>query len=340
MRRTDFARTLTRFLSEHLPVQRNVSTNTIKSYRDAFKQLLTFCNNELDIKPEYIDFDKINADTVKSFLLWLEQSHGVCINTRNQRLAAIHSFYRYSQTEYPEYLLECQRILSIPFKKHSTPTLKYLSKECLKILFEQPDTTTAKGRRDLTILIILYDTGARVQELINLKVSDIRLHQPSTVLLWGKGNKKRSVPIMKKTCNILQNYMEEHRLMDNGKQNHPLFYNSSHKPLTRPGISYILEKYLNKAKNTHPEISYPDSLNPHMFRHTKAMHLLDSGVNLIFIRDLLGHVSVTTTEHYARVNSETKRKALESAYIELVTQDIPNWQEDTDLLKWLNDFCR
>ena len=274
MRQTDFARTLTRFLSEHLPVQRNVSTNTIKSYRDAFKQLLTFCNNELDIKPEYIDFDKINADTIKSFLLWLEQSHGVCINTRNQRLAAIHSFYRYSQTEHPEHLLECQRILSIPFKKHSTPNLKYLSKECLKILFEQPDATTVKGRRDLTILIILYDTGARVQELINLKVSDIRLYQPSTVLLWGKGNKKRSVPIMKKTCNIIQHYMEEHRLMDNGKQNHPLFYNSSHKPLTRPGIAYILEKYLKKAKKTHPETSFPDSLNPHMFRTYKSNALV------------------------------------------------------------------
>jgi site-specific recombinase XerD len=317
-----------------------VSTNTIISYRDAFKQLLTFCNTELNIKPEYIDFDKINADTIKSFLLWLEQSHGVCINTRNQRLAAIHSFFRFSQTEHPEHLLECQRILNIPYKKHSTPTLKYLSKECLKLLFEQPDTTTMKGRRDLTLLIILYDTGARVQELINLKVSDIRLFQPSSILLRGKGNKNRSVPIMKKTCGILQNYMEEHRLMENGKQNHPLFYNSSHKPLTRPGISYILEKYLKKVKETHPETSFPDSLNPHMFRHTKAMHLLDSGVNLVYIRDLLGHVSVTTTEHYARVNSETKRKVLESAYTEFVTQDIPDWQDDMDLLKWLNDFCR
>jgi site-specific recombinase XerD len=317
-----------------------VSTNTIISYRDAFKQLLTFCNTELNIKPEYIDFDKINADTIKSFLLWLEQSHGVCINTRNQRLAAIHSFFRFSQTEHPEHLLECQRILNIPYKKHSTPTLKYLSKECLKLLFEQPDTTTMKGRRDLTLLIILYDTGARVQELINLKVSDIRLFQPSSILLRGKGNKNRSVPIMKKTCGILQNYMEEHRLMENGKQNQPLFYNSSHKPLTRPGISYILEKYLKKVKETHPETSFPDSLNPHMFRHTKAMHLLDSGVNLVYIRDLLGHVSVTTTEHYARVNSETKRKVLESAYTEFVTQDIPDWQDDMDLLKWLNDFCR
>jgi site-specific recombinase XerD len=317
-----------------------VSTNTIKSYRDTFKQLLTFCNNELDIKPENIEFNKINADIIKSFLLWLEQSHGVCINTRNQRLAAIHSFYRYSQTEHPEHLLECQRILNISFKKHSTPILKYLSKESLKILLEQPDTTTIKGRRDLIILIILYDTGARVQELINLKVSDIRLHQPATVLLRGKGNKSRSVPIMNKTCNILKSYMEEHHLMENGKQNHPLFYNSSHKPLTRPGITYILEKYLKKAKETHPEIPFPDKINPHMLRHTKAMHLLDSGVNLVYIRDLLGHVSVTTTEHYARVNSDTKRKALESAYTEFVTQDIPNWQEDTDLLKWLNDFCR
>jgi site-specific recombinase XerD len=151
-----------------------------------------------------------------------------------------------------------------------------------------------------------------------VKVSDVRLTQPATVLLKGQGNKTRSVPIMDKTCKLLKNYMKEHHLLENGKQSHSLFYNCKSNPLTRPVISYILDKYLKKAKQAYPEILFPSSINPHMLRHTKAMHLLESEVNLVYIRDLLGRMNVITTEHYARVNSETKRKALESAFTEAV----------------------
>jgi site-specific recombinase XerD len=340
MRQTDFARTLTRFLSEYLPGQRNVSTNTIKSYRDTFKQLLIFCDLELNIKPEHLTFGKIKVETIRDFLLWLEKTRNVGINTRNQRLAAIHSFYRYTQSEQPEILLECQRILGIPFKKRENKTVEYLSQESLKYILEQPDTAKKRGRRDLTIMTTLYDTGARVQELIDLKTGDVRLTKPATITLTGKGNKKRCVPIMGKTRNLLENYMMENRLLENGNQGHPLFYNSNRHPFTRPGITYILEKHLNQAKESHSEVLFPDSLHPHMVRHTKAMHLLEAGVNLIYIRDLLGHVNVTTTEIYLRANTETKRKALESVYVEVVTQDIPVWDEDTDLLNWLQDFCR
>jgi integrase/recombinase XerD len=340
MKQTDLARTLTRFLSEHLPGQRNLSTNTIRSYRDTFKHLLIFCDLELNIKPEYLTFDKIKAETIRDFLSWLEKTRNVSINTRNQRLAAIHSFYRYNQSEQPEILLECQRILGIPFKKREKKTFDFLSQECLKYILEQPDTTKKKGRRDLTIMATLYDTGARVQELIDLKTSDVRLMKPATITLTGKGNKKRYVPIMQKTRNLLENYMKENRLLENGYQNHPLFYNSSRYPFTRPGITYILEKYLKQARESHSEVLFPESLHPHMIRHTKAMHLLEAGINLIYIRDLLGHVNVTTTEIYLRANTETKRKVLESAYIEVVTQDIPVWDENIDLLNWLQDFCR
>jgi integrase/recombinase XerD len=340
MKQTDFARVLTRFLSEHLPGQRNVSTNTIKSYRDTFKQLLIFCDSELNIKPEHLTFDKIKAETVRDFLHWLEKTRDVSINTRNQRLAAIHSFYRYTQSEHPVILLECQRILGIPFKKREKKTFDYLAQESLKYILEQPDINKKRGRRDLTIMATLYDTGARVQELIDLKTGDVRLMKPATITLTGKGNKKRCVPIMEKTRNLLENYMNENRLLENGYQDHPLFYNGRRHPFTRPGITYILEKYLKQAKESHSEVLFPDGLHPHMVRHTKAMHLLEAGVNLIYIRDLLGHVNVTTTEIYLRANTETKRKALESAYTEVVTQDIPAWDEDTDLLNWLQDFCR
>jgi integrase/recombinase XerD len=340
MKQTDFARTLTRFLAEYLPGQRNVSTNTIKSYRDTFKQLLIFCDLELNIKPEHLTFDKLKVETMRDFLHWLEKKRNISINTRNQRLAAIHSFYRYTQSEHPVILLECQKILGIPFKKRQKKTFAYLSQESLKYILEQPDTTKKRGRRDLTIMAILYDTGARVQELIDLKTNDVRLTKPATITLTGKGNKKRCVPIMEKTRNLLENYMKENRLLENGNQAHLLFYSNSRHPFTRPGITYILQKYLKQAKKSHSEVPFPDSLHPHMVRHTKAMHLLEAGVNLIYIRDLLGHVNVTTTEIYLRANTETKRKALESVYMEVVTQDIPVWDEDTDLLKWLQEFCR
>ncbi|WP_344914177.1 site-specific integrase, partial [Amphibacillus indicireducens] len=325
MKQTDFARTLTRFLSDYLPSQRNVSTNTIKSYRDTFKQVLMYFGMELNIKPERLTFEKIKVENIREFLLWLEKTRNVGINTRNQRLAAIHSFYRYTQSEYPEMLLECQKILGIPFKKREMKTIEFLSHDCLKNILEQPDTNKKRGRRDLTIIAILYDTGARVQELIDLKTSDVRLTKPVTITLTGKGNKQRSVPIMEKTHKLLESYMNENNLLENGKQNHPLFYNSNRRPFTRPGITYILEKYLKQAKNTNSEVLFPDKLHPHMIRHTKAMHLLEAGVNLIYIRDLLGHVNVTTTEIYLKASTEIKRKALEAAYVEVVTQDIPVW---------------
>lgn len=340
MKQTDFARTLTRFLSDYLPSQRNVSTNTIKSYRDTFKQVLMYFDLEMNIKPEHLTFEKIKTEKIRDFLFWLEKIRNVSINTRNQRLAAIHSFYRYTQSEHPENIFECQKILGIPFKKREKKTIEFLSQECLKYILEQPDTSKKKGRRDLTIMATFYDTGARVQELIDLKMRDVRLTKPATITLTGKGNKRRSVPIMEKTRNLLDNYMSENRLLENGKQDHPLFYNSNKRPFTRPGITYILEKYLKQAKESHPEVLYSDKLTPHMVRHTKAMHLLEAGVNLIYIRDLLGHVNVTTTEIYLRANTETKRKALESAYMEVVPQDIPVWDEDTDILAWLQDFCK
>ncbi|WP_077600837.1 tyrosine-type recombinase/integrase [Oceanobacillus sojae] len=340
MKQTDFARTLTRFLSDYLPSQRNVSTNTIKSYRDTFKQVLIFFDLELNIKPERLTFEKIKVENIREFLLWLEKKRKVSINTRNQRLAAIHSFYRYTQSEHPEILLECQRIMGIPFKKREIKTMEFLSHECLRYILEQPDTGKRRGRRDLTLIATLYDTGSRVQELINLKTRDVRLTKPATITLTGKGNKQRSVPIMEKTKELLETYMRENNLLENGNQDHPLFYNSNRRPFTRPGITYILEKYLKQAKQTHSGILFPERLHPHLVRHTKAMHLLESGVNLIYIRDLLGHVNVTTTEIYLRANTETKRKALESAYMDVVTQDIPVWDEDTDLLNWLQDFCR
>jgi site-specific recombinase XerD len=340
MKQTDFAKTLTRYLTDFLPGQRNVSANTIKSYCDTFKQYLMFMQEEQQIRPEKISFVFVNTLSIKNFLQWLETSKKVSISTRNQRLAAIHSFIRYAQTENPEILFESQKILGIPFKKKQQQTIPHLSKDQIAYLLEQPDISTKRGRRDLALMAVLYDAGARVQELIDLKVCEVRLAQPATITLTGKGNKKRNVPIMAKTLSLLEGYMAENHLLENGRQQSPLFHNSRYQAFTRPGITYILDKYFKQAKLSHIDEVFPDRLHPHMLRHSKALHLLESGVNLIYIRDLLGHVSVTTTEIYLKYDTELKRKVLEAAYPQVSSQEAPSWEENTGILQWLHDLCR
>jgi site-specific recombinase XerD len=241
--------------------------------------------------------------------------------------------------EKPETMLECQRILSLPFKKKLTKSVDYLTPGALRGLLAQPDAKTWRGRRDLVLIITMYDTAARVQELIDLTVRDIRLESPAIITLTGKGNKRRCVPVLSKTKLLLEDYMTANKLNMNGKQDHPLFFNSRNHKFTRPGIAYLLGKYFSRAKENDPNVIYPERLTPHMLRHTKAMHLLEAGVNLIYIRDFLGHVNVTTTEIYAKANSEAKRKALEAAYLE-TTENVPIWREDTELLRWLQNLCK
>jgi len=296
--------------------------------------------DEKHIPPEKLEFKDIKAETVVEFLLWLEKNNQISISTRNQRLAAIHSFYRYAQAEYPDNLLEMQKILSIPFKKKPRPAVSYLTKEEMKLLLDQPDVKNRRGRRDLALMAILYDTAARIQELIDLCVKDIRLHPPATVTLTGKGNKTRCVPIMGNTVQLVSKYMDDFNLKSNGRQQSPLFFNSRGEKLTRPGICYILNKYFRQAKKNYPGIMLSDSIHPHMVRHAKAVHMLESGINLIYIRDFLGHVSITTTEIYLKIETELKRSVLERNYPDVVTQDIPEWRNDTELLQWLNDLCR
>lgn len=322
-----------------LPGQRNLSTHTITSYRDTFKLFLLFCQQRKKIAPERLTLSQIDDTLVHEFVSWIECERHCSISTCNQRLAAIHAFFRYVQIEAPERLLSCQRILSIPFKKTGKPVVFYLTPDALKAILNQPERKTLAGRRDLVLLTTLYDTGARVQELIDLVVRDIRIDQPSTVTLKGKGNKIRHVPLMTKTASMLKEYLKERRLNTASMSDHPVFFNSRHRKLTRAGIAYIIKKYVEAAKRQN-NLVLPEKISPHVFRHTKAMHLLQANVNLVYIRDFLGHASVTTSEIYARADSEMKRLALERAYSPMVTDDIPAWQEDEDLLIWLQNLCR
>ncbi len=331
---TDFAKALSQYLTSYLPGQRNVSPNTIRSYRHTFKLFLTYCKHIRNLTIEQLALKHIDEPLIIGFLSWLEQDRKNSIATRNQRLACIHGFCRYMQIEDPVGLLSYQKILSIPVKKAQKPTVNHLTPDALKLILAQPNPSKASGRRDLTMLSVLYDTGARVQELVDLKVRDVRLDPPPILTLTGKGCKTRHVPLMSNTESLLRRYMTETYLLKNGMQDHPLFVNRQRGKLTPEGVTYILNKYVARARVISSII--PDKVTPHVFRHTKAMHLLQAGVNLIYIRDLLGHVDITTTEIYARADTELKRKALEKTYPDMIPTDLPQWNQDEDLLAWLS----
>lgn len=298
MRENDFPRYLTCFLSQYLPGQKNVSPNTIASYRDTFKLFLTYCETCRGLLPEKLTMLRLTKELVLGFLDWLETERHCSIHTRNHRLAVIHSFCRYSQKEFPEKLYETQKILAIPSKKSAKPLVSYLTGDEMRIILSQPDSSTQSGFRDLVLLSVLYDTAARVDELINLKVKDVRLMSPAVITLHGKGNKVRQVPIMSNTKSLLDSYLNTRKTCSGmaGTENF-LFVNQKQQKLSPWGISYIIDKYVEQAKK---DVSFTVrfTVTPHVFRHSKAMHLLQSGVNLIYIRDFLGHSDCSTTEIY------------------------------------------
>ncbi|TJX12761.1 integrase [Tissierella creatinini] len=328
---------ISNYLSKYLPGIAGLSTNTILSYRDMFRLLITFYESELSISPEKIQINNLNHDNILNFLKWLEENRGNSISTRNIRLASIHAFSRYLMKKEPSCMAEIQKILDIPYKKIRKGSIEYIDQDSMKILLELPDMETKVGLRDATLLSLLYDTGCRVQELCDLKPIDIRLNTPATIKITGKGNKIRIVPILPSMAKLLEKYMESYNLNKDNLNFSPLFQNRMGEKLTRKGVSYIVDKYVEIAKEIRKG-SFPERFTPHCFRHSKSMHLLQAGVNLIYIRDLLGHVDVKTTEIYARIDGEMKRKALEKGMNIIPEDGLPVWQENKSLLEWLNSL--
>jgi site-specific recombinase XerD len=337
MKPTDFAYYLTEFLSKHLPGTVGLSPNTIMSYRDTFSIFLEFCSKHKKTAPEKFSLNNLYRKLIEEYLQWLEKTRNCIASTRNVRLAAFHSFCRYLQMEFPDYIHRAQQILSIPMKRTKRVSVEYITLDAMKLLLEMPDKTTREGRKDMILLSLLYDSGARVQELADLKVGDIRTVSPPTAKLTGKGGKSRIVPLMKPMADLLKQYLRENNLREPYTFDYPLFSNRSRNKLTRAGIAYIVKKYADEAIKEAPQL-FPDKLSPHSFRHSKAMHLLQSGVNLVYIRDFLGHVDIQTTEIYARIDSEMKRKALEKSSSKVVSDKLPEWQNNAGLMNWLKSL--
>ena len=304
---------LNTYFNSYLSVQKNLSKHTISSYRYTFNGFLGFCINEKHINIKNISLDTFNKDIVIEFLDYLENVKQNSISTRNNRFQNICSFLKFV---YP-----------------NEKPMEYMTVDILKILLKQPNTSTINGRRDLTLLATLYDTGARVSELINLRVRDVKFDNfTTTVKLFGKGSKIRVVPIIGNTSELLKRYIKEHNLTT--KYDSYLFVSKLKKPLTEPGIKYIIEKYRNLA--TKESSLIPQNIHPHMFRHSKAMHLLESGVNYVYIRDFLGHSDIKTTEIYAKISVEQKKRALSNVYQENIPiSEQTSWNKDSDLLNYL-----
>jgi len=320
------------FLTKHLPLNRGYSSNTVASYRDAFILFIQYMETQNHTKPEKLDGTHFSLQNVESFLQWLEAAKGSSITTRNNRLAAIKSFFRYAQSVAPEWISVAKPILAIRAKKAAEDsTIKYLSAEAIGCILNE--SFKSGGIRDAALLSLLYDSGARVQEIADICVGDVHVTKPYTARLTGKGRKTRVVPIAVQTAKILRKYLNEFGLTISEQK---LFSNWMGDPIGRAGIAYVLKKHVSAANILSPEI-VPRTATPHQFRHSRSMHLLENGVNLIYIRDLLGHVSVTTTERYAKANAELKRNAIERASSNIIKESNFDKGKKEDLLDWLRN---
>ena len=337
MKPTNLAKYMSRYLAEYLPGIQGLSYNTIASRRDSYMLLFLYIKNVRNLHPDRIEIPILDRELILMYLEWLENERNSSVATRNIRLAAIKAFFSYVQMHTPDYIYQCQQIQAIPRKKEPENNLEYLTVDGILAILESIDVSTPFGLRNLALLSLMYDSAARVQEVADLSVNDFRLEKPHTLRLTGKGNKTRIVPIMSKTAHLIDKYIMEFH--PNHKQEYkvPLFYNREGQKLTRAGIAYILNKYVTIARQRNP-ISIPGTVSPHGFRHSKSMHMLEAGVPLIYIRDYLGHSEISTTEIYARCNSDQKRKAIEAVCPEIARQEVSVWQEDSSLMEWLQSL--
>src|SRR5712671_5285713 len=326
-------RWLSKFFTDHLAGERAASPKTVSSYRDAMKLLLTWFRDAERIPPEKLRLADIDRPRVLRFLDWLEAGRNCSAATRNQRLAVIKSFCRYTAVEQPDHLDQVTQVLAIRQKNTPAPDLGHLTGDEVRALLAEPGTARPRAVRDTVLLALAYDTAARVQELCDLDVADSRRDKPMTVAIRGKGSKIRYVPVMDPTAPLVAahlEHLEPHPGL--GADADPLFHGPHHSRLTRSGVAKLLARHVRAVRARDPGWAPGLPVTPHTLRRSRAMHLIQAGVNLIYIRDLLGHADVSTTELYARADAETKRKAIENAYQTLTPEPLPDWTSDSSLL--------
>jgi integrase/recombinase XerD len=320
------------FFTDYLPQQRAMSFHTLHSYRDSLKLLLRFAAGAKR-DPCALTVEQLNVNQILAFLEHLEIGRGNKACTRNVRLTAIHSFFRYLGGQHPEYLEQAQRVLSIPFKRAMTREIQHMDVAEIQAVVKSIDRSTRDGRRDIVLLSLLFNTGARVSEIVALNASDFRFHPPPSVLLRGKGRKERTCPLWPETANLIRKHLEELGIHPDRPE--AIFRNHWGRTLTRFGVRLIVRKHVGKAALKMPSLKHK-RLHPHSVRHSTALYLLRAGNDPSTIANWLGHASINTTNKYLTFDLEAKREAL-SKTKPLVT---PNgkggaWRHDSNLIAWL-----
>jgi len=324
-----------RFLSHYLPVQKGLSVNTILAYRDAIKLLLCYTADMLNKSLEELCVEDMGESVVLDFLDHVETRRGCSARTRNARLAAIRALFGFIAREEPSLLLHCQMIRTIPLKRTEHKTVDYLEEDEMQALLNALELNSRSAVRDKALLLLLYNTGARVSEIVQLNLADLRLDGTPQVTLLGKGNKYRSCPLWPETLEALHDYLKYRTPKD--PAGWQLFLNANGSPITRFGVRHIIGKYATAAKNQCPSIA-AKPVNPHTIRHTTAMHLLRAGNDVNMVSYWLGHADINTTHIYVEIDMEMKRQMLEKAGAPAVKKPLP-WQKP-DILQWLNALAK
>jgi len=321
------------FFNKYLKDIKGTSPHTTSSYRDALKLLCLYLAGSRQAVVR-LTLDDINTDRIIAFLDYIETKRHNSAATRNIRLAAIHSFFRYVASVSPEYLCKCQQILSIPLKRARTREIEYFEFDEISTILKKINRTTSEGTRDYALLILMFNTGARAQEIVNLRVCDLHLSAPFSVQIVGKGKKERTCPLWTNTGRILNQYIDAQGIAPGATT--ALFSNQLGTPLSRFGIRYILNKYTQLAAEDDPILRHK-RLHPHSMRHSTAVYLLKSGVDITSIASWLGHASTNTTNRYATMDLDMKRKIIEK--VESPAKESKrSWHRDSDLLTWLENL--
>ncbi len=329
-------RALREFFADHLPTIRGMSPHTVCSYRDAFTLLLRFLADRHGRPVVRLDFADLSPADIIAFLHYLETERRNGAATRNTRLAAIHAFARFAAANHPEHIELCQRILAVPFKRSSPRLVEYLEAAEITAILDAPDRKIADGRRDYALLLTLFNVGARVQEILDVRPSDLQLVRPFQIRLRGKGRKERLCPLWPVTTKTLRAFLAEHGIDPSSTDR--LFRSHRGEPLTRFGVRYLLRKYAFAARSVAKTLG-AKRVHPHVIRHTTAVHLLQAGVDLITISHWLGHASVETTNRYAAVDLEMKRAAVAKARpVAAVDPAVAAWRTDRTILQWLESL--
>ncbi len=327
---------LQNFFGNHLPILRGMSPHTIQSYRDSLVLLLRFLALYKKCPVSSLDLKDLGHHEIKAFLTYLEIDRKNSASTRNIRLSAIHSFFRFVAAQHPDQLEHAQRILGIPFKKTGSRVIDYLEYEEIQDILSSIDPNTPKGRRDYVLLATMFNTGARVQEILNLKACDLQLTKPFQLQLMGKGRKQRCCPIWPQTAQLLRRLCMELNIDLTSEVR--IFQNCRGTPLSRFGVRYILNECLKHAQ-TSADTLCSKRLHPHSIRHSTAVALLKSGVDLTTISQWLGHSDLKTTNRYATIDLEMKRKAIESIQpVKSQKTSTQPWRHDNTIIGWLESL--